>query len=177
MQHVWQPKEKYLGYIKLVGSAPSRYSFNIFGWYSRISRYMSSRISSFVILRLSNSNSILLTGCAEGSLSTLAKPLKYGSAKAYQFSKKICPVRPRHNRKSELEMHENSTSSALGRSLGSNASILSNKRRASGSALGNFWEKGTGFFFRMLLKYLLAFSFRICMYTITVLLKININRF
>lgn len=54
------------------------------------------------------------------------------------------------------------TSSAVGRSLGSNASILSNKRRARGSALGNFWDKGIGFFLRMLPKYLRAFSFRTC---------------
>ena len=51
------------------------------------------------------------------------------------------------------------TSSAEGRSLGSKASIFSSKERAKGSACGNFWEKGTGFFFRILLKYLLAFSF------------------
>lgn len=76
--------ELYLGYMKPVGSDPSKNSFNILGWYSRISRYMSSLTSSFVILRLSNSNSILVTGCAEGSLSTLAKPLKYGSARACQ---------------------------------------------------------------------------------------------
>ncbi|KAL4305317.1 hypothetical protein AHAS_Ahas16G0066200 [Arachis hypogaea] len=47
---------------------------------------------------------------------------------------------------------QNSTSSAEGRSLGSKANILSNKQRARGSALGNFWEKGTGFFLDMLLK-------------------------
>ncbi|KAL4338708.1 hypothetical protein AHAS_Ahas12G0237200 [Arachis hypogaea] len=41
---------------------------------------------------------------------------------------------------------QNSTSSAEGQSLGSRANILSNKRRARGFALGNFWEKGTGFF-------------------------------
>lgn len=56
------------------------------------------------------------------------------------------------------------TSSAVGRSLGSNANILSNKRSARGSAFGNFWEKGIGFFFRMLLKYLRAFSLRTCWY-------------
>ena len=38
-------------------------------------------------------------------------------------------------------MDGNSTSSAVGRSLGSNASILCNTRRARGSTLGNFWEK------------------------------------
>lgn len=52
------------------------------------------------------------------------------------------------------------TSSAVGRSLGSNANILSSNRSASGFALGNFWEKGIGFFFRILLKYLRAFSLR-----------------
>lgn len=57
------------------------------------------------------------------------------------------------------------TSSADGRSLGSNAKSRSSKRRAKGSALGNFCENGTGDFLRMLLKYLLAFSFRICRYS------------
>lgn len=57
----------------------------------------------------------------------------------------------------------NLISSAEGRSLGSNASKRSSKRRANGSALGNFLEKGTRGFFSMLLIYRLAFSFRICM--------------
>jgi hypothetical protein len=63
-----------------------------------------------------------------------------------------------------MNRHKYFTSSAVGRSLGSNASILSNKRSASGSAFGNFWEKGMGFFFLMLLKYLRAFSLRTCPY-------------
>lgn len=58
--------------------------------------------------------------------------------------------------------HQIFTSSAEGRSLGSKASSRSSKRRAKGSTLGNFCEKGTGGFFLMLLKYLLALSFRIC---------------
>lgn len=55
------------------------------------------------------------------------------------------------------------TSSAVGLSFGSNANIFSNKRRASGSAFGNLWEKGICFFFRILLKYLRAFSLRTCL--------------
>ena len=55
-----------------------------------------------------------------------------------------------------------STSSAVGRSLESNASRRWSRRRANGLALGNFWENGTGLFLRMPLRYLLAFSFRIC---------------
>jgi hypothetical protein len=66
--------------------------------------------------------------------------------------------------KSKMKRHKYFTSSAVGRSLGSNASILSNKQSASGSAFGNFWEKGMGFFFLMLLKYLRAFSLRTCPY-------------
>ena len=147
--------------MKPVGSAPSRNSFNIFGWYSKVSRYISSRTSSFVIRRLSNSNSILVTGWADGSLSTLARPLKYGSARAWHYYTHDNLI-TRYNRECELQIdgHQDLTSSAVGRSLGSNANILSNKRRARGSAWGNFCEKGTGFFFRMLLKYLRAFSFR-----------------
>jgi len=61
------------------------------------------------------------------------------------------------------------TSSADGRSLGSNASRRSSNRRANGSAFGNFWENGTGCFFLMLLRYLLAFSFRICKIKIKIL--------
>ena len=150
--------------MKPVGSAPSKNSFSIFGWYSRVSRYISSRTSSFVILRLSNSNSILVTGWAEGSLSTLAKPLKYGSASAYNNT--ICSLRKeRYIVRSKMKRREQFTSSAVGRSLGSNASILSNKRSANGSAFGNFWEKGMAFFLLMLLKYLRAFSLRTCSYS------------
>lgn len=58
----------------------------------------------------------------------------------------------------------NLTSSAEQRFLGSNASKRSSKRRANGSALGNFCEKGTRGFFAMLFMYRLAFSFRICRY-------------
>lgn len=54
------------------------------------------------------------------------------------------------------------TSSADARSFGSKARRRSRRRRAKGSALGNLWEKGTGCFFLMLLRYLLAFSFLIC---------------
>lgn len=52
-------------------------------------------------------------------------------------------------------------SSAVGLSLGSNAKSLCKSLSAAGSALGNLSENGTGCFFLMLLKYLLAFSFRI----------------
>ena len=59
--------------------------------------------------------------------------------------------------------HENMpTSSAVGRSLGSNARSLCKSLSAEGSALGNFCVKGTGCFLLMLLRYFLAFSFRIC---------------
>lgn len=64
--------------------------------------------------------------------------------------------------KMDMWLHISTTSSAVGRSLGSNARRRSSRRRASGSALGNLCLKGTGCFFRMLLRYLLAFSFRIC---------------
>jgi hypothetical protein len=55
---------------------------------------------------------------------------------------------------------EEDTSSAVGRSLGSKASSLSNKHSAKGSAFRNFCANGTGTFFLMLVKYLLALSFR-----------------
>ena len=59
-----------------------------------------------------------------------------------------------------IDFVEEHTSSAVGRSLGSKASSLSNNRSAKGSALGNFCASGTGCFFLMLVKYLLALSFR-----------------
>jgi hypothetical protein len=40
-------------------------------------------MSSFVALRPSNSNSIFGIGWEDGSRSTFARPLKYGSANAY----------------------------------------------------------------------------------------------
>jgi hypothetical protein len=58
--------------------------------------------------------------------------------------------------------YDKPTSSAVGRSLGSNARSLCKSLSAEGSALGNFCEKGIGCFFLILLRYLLAFSFRIC---------------
>jgi hypothetical protein len=76
----------------------------------------------------------------------------------------MSPQKRIHIVKSKMKRQKYFTSSAVGRSLGSNASILSNKRSASGSAFGNFWEKGIGFFFLMLLKYLRAFSLRTCPY-------------
>lgn len=66
-------------------------------------------------------------------------------------------------RKTNLAFLE-STSSAEGRSLGSKARRRSSKRRAIGSAFLNFSKNDTGVFFLMLLRYLLAFSFRICTY-------------
>ena len=53
------------------------------------------------------------------------------------------------------------TSSAVGRSLGSNASKRSSKRRAEGSALWNLWEKGIGGFLGVPIKYFLALSLQI----------------
>ena len=44
----------------------------------------------FVIFLLSNSNSNFETGCAEGSLSSLAKLLKYGSERAYTDQNTTC---------------------------------------------------------------------------------------
>lgn len=58
--------------------------------------------------------------------------------------------------------YNKTTSSAVGRSLGSNARSLCKSLSAEGSALGNFSGKGIGCFLLMLLRYLLAFSFRIC---------------
>ena len=52
------------------------------------------------------------------------------------------------------------TSSAVGRSFGSKASNLSNSLNAKGSALGNFCANEIGCFFLIVVKYLLAFSFR-----------------
>ena len=126
------------------------------------SRYIISLTPTFVSFLPSNSKSTFEIGCAEGSSSNLESPLKYGSAKAWtrlQWYKLYARALMRNNMFCPKEY----TSSAVGRSLGSNASKRSSKRRARGSALWNLWEKGIGRFLGMASKYSLALSLRIWM--------------
>jgi hypothetical protein len=95
----------------------------------------------------------------------LGQALKIWICESLTKCSTICSFRRREaHYQGEDEEVSKFTSSAVGRSFGSNANILSNKRSASGSALGNFWENGMGFFFLMLLRYLRAFSLRTCSY-------------
>ena len=64
------------------------------------------------------------------------------------------------------------TSSAVGRSFGSNDSSLCSNLSAKGSVFGNFSANGTGCFFFISLKYFLALSFRTCILNA---LQITIN--
>lgn len=103
-------------------------------------------------------------GCAMGSCSESANPVKYGSVNALNYINIV------HQYWAEqiIQDLENIslswlciTSAAVGRSFGSKASRRLSKWRAIGSIPGNFCVKGTGGFFLMLAKYRRAFSFRI----------------
>lgn len=73
----------------------------------------------------------------------------------------ICPQKAKDEHKYASGLWSDIiTCSAVGRSFGSNAKSLCKRSKAKGSAFGNFCENEIVSFFLMLLRYLLAFSFR-----------------